>query len=968
MNRDDRPAGDAERVDRIRAIVDRALAEWEAGTPADPEAVIAANPDYMPELESQLRTAHTIFRARMDAAGSSQAHRLDEADDEAEELRALQPGLPDYELKNRLQRGGQGVVYRAFSKKTRRVVALKFLHEGAAGPASHRRRFAREIKVVSQLRHPNIVKILDSGSIGARPWFAMEYVEGQTIDNYFKLERPSTEAAVRMLVTICRAIDHAHDMGVIHRDLKPANILVDQDHAPHILDFGLAKVLDETSVSDLTAISLTGQVIGTLHYMSPEQVSGAADAVTRQSDIYALGLIIYRLLTGAFPYQVNGDPSLVRSNILHADPKRLHRATREADSVACILKDGGDEDLQNIIFKALDKEPQRRYDTAGDLADDLERYLAGEPVHAQGPGNLELLRKNARRYRLQLTFASILIAVMGVASVMVTFQWLTARRERDNARAVARLAHATFNDIVGEMEDSIRTLPGGNAVRDRLLDGVAERLDRLRELVQADEELEGLLLQIDEKRGDVAAAMSRPAEARRLFESCIALARKAELQPEQSDEALIDYRLAEMRSHRKLAALIEDDWSKRYEDATAIGRSLIAAHGPQDKLLFELTTALVRQAGQEYRLAKSDQAMACLREVESLGVIERSGERAGDNEQTGTRDDLAWAELVIEHLSVKGQTLADLAEGEAALESLQACLAMCEQLCERFPTHVGLRARMCDAQYNLAQVLRGSMRYKEAIDLLKKALTSREYLCQVEPESQEWKQQTGWTLVLLSEAFQNDRKFTAARGAATMALEIAEALSDEQGGALLNKKLREAAHTRLVADAFLFRKLEPLLKHATAAVEISRAMVAESESEASLESLARALQQLGMAARMHDWPETSYSAYHEAFDIQRRLYEKRPEMYRNMIRLVIGLNRLAVWELHIATPDGDAEAAKILDDTEALILRHQLDGTFTGHEEAMHAHLLGICENRALIERRKARRAQFVSIPAKSPP
>jgi len=215
--------------------------------------------------------------------------------------------IPGYEILEEIHRGGQGIVYRAVQLGTKREVALKVMLEGPLADEVTRRRFEREVELAASLRHPNIVTILDSGVSQGRYYFAMEYIDGLRLDRYLAQVRPSLRQTLQLFVKICEAVNFAHQRGVIHRDIKPPNILVDWAGEPHVLDFGLAKPLQTADARESTVavVSVSGQLLGTVAYMSPEQTLGGQNVDVR-SDVYSLGVVFYEALLGQLPYSVEG--------------------------------------------------------------------------------------------------------------------------------------------------------------------------------------------------------------------------------------------------------------------------------------------------------------------------------------------------------------------------------------------------------------------------------------------------------------------------------------------------------------------------------------------------------------------------------------------------------------------------------------------------------------------------------------
>ena len=328
------------------------------------------------------------------------------------------PRIAGYTILSELGRGGMGIVYLAQQEKLGgRLVALKLILDGAWASGKQRRRFEREAELVAALRHPNIVRLYDSGLTEDRfPYYVMEYVEGTSLQDWSsaptaavgapadtsppnrisdRLPADSSSVSARdaaeLVAKISEAVGYAHQRGTIHRDLKPSNILVDPADEPHVLDFGLAKLVSDKEAGGSSArMSQTGEFMGSLPWASPEQAEGALDRIDVRTDVYSLGVMAFHLLTGRFPYAVTGSFGQVLDNIQHAEPPHPSK-----------LRPGLDDEIDTIVLKCLAKEPDRRYQTAGELARDLRRYLAGEPIEAKRDSMAYMLRKQLRRYRVR---------------------------------------------------------------------------------------------------------------------------------------------------------------------------------------------------------------------------------------------------------------------------------------------------------------------------------------------------------------------------------------------------------------------------------------------------------------------------------------------------------------------------------------------------------------------------------------
>lgn len=362
--------------------------------------------------------------------------------------------IPGYEAAREVARGGQGIVYRAVQAATRRIVAIKILAEH--GRAADRRRFEREVDLAASLRHPGIVGVYDGGTLpDGRPYLVMEFVEGRPIDEHVQAERATPLAIAALMAQVADAVAAAHRRGIIHRDLKPANIRVDATGVPRILDFGLAKGAE----AGQPEVSQAGQFLGSLPWASPEQVRGDPASIDTRSDIYSLGVVLFQLLAGRLPYDTSGPLSSVVRAI----------AQTPAPALAALRGDVP-EDLAIVVARCLAKEPERRYQSASELALDLQRTVAGEPIQARRDSAWYTVTRAARRYRLA---AIASLVVLGVIVVAFGASW--AWRER--ALRQGALA-ATIDSF---MVEALRAVDPDRAGRDvkvtEVLDTAAERVD-----------------------------------------------------------------------------------------------------------------------------------------------------------------------------------------------------------------------------------------------------------------------------------------------------------------------------------------------------------------------------------------------------------------------------------------------------------------------------------------------------------
>jgi len=323
--------------------------------------------------------------------------------------------LPGYEILRELHRGGQGIVFLAHQKSVQRNVAVKVMKQGPFADPTDRARFEREVQILARLKHPNIVTIHDSGRVAGCDYFVMDYIAGTSLDEYVEQHKPPLRRLLELFQSICETVEVAHAHNIIHRDLKPGNIRVDVEGRPHILDFGLAKVVGAPRA---TAATEQGMFVGSIPWASPEQARGELETLDPRTDVYSLGVILYQLLTGRFPYEVLGPPHDVLDRIIAADPLPPRVIDKHID-----------RDLSTIVLKCLAKEEERRYASAGALASDLRRFLHGDPITARRESSLYRVRRGLWRSlnnQLPIWLIASLLTATSLAFLLIrplVFEW-----------------------------------------------------------------------------------------------------------------------------------------------------------------------------------------------------------------------------------------------------------------------------------------------------------------------------------------------------------------------------------------------------------------------------------------------------------------------------------------------------------------------------------------------------------------
>jgi serine/threonine protein kinase/tetratricopeptide (TPR) repeat protein len=738
----------APREERLGQLFSDWLEEVEQGRRPDRKAWLARYPEFAAELEEFLAAedrlqalAAPLREATRAALAATTPWGSPTAGGSGLDLPAV---FGDYELLEEIGRGGMGVVYRARQQGLGRCVALKLFRADPLGGAADLQRFRNEAELVAQLDHPHVVPIYEVGEHEGRVYFSMKLIEGGSLDARLDRFISDPRAAASLLVAVARAVHHAHQRGILHRDLKPANVLLESPHppdpplpqrgeggelsfspsplcgrggwgvrglVPYVTDFGLARRIEADA-----GLTHSGAVLGTPAYMAPEQAAARRGAVTTAADVYGLGTILYALLTGRPPFQ--GDSVLqTLEQVKGRDPEPPRRRNRRVP-----------RDLETICLKCLRKEPERRYESAAALADDLERFLHGEPIHARPLGRVGRLWRWCRRQPVQASLAAALLLAVATGLALVTWQW---QRAEEHYRTAEDLRRAAVGHEA-EVEDSFNL--AHEVVKDftmRLGDpGLFEAHHGLeplqREMLQKAQAYFRKFLQ---RRGH------DPALRRESAETSAALAQTIRLTG-SPDEALDAYR----RAIALYETLVRDEpdnlgfrleLAKLYNHATGVLDALGRLDESRDSI--EHARELLEEARRRWPAdAGLEHELACT--IHNLGMVHQSGKRLDPALACFTEARALHEKLLRAHpdhqdyqdklantLNNLGLLLRRKGRPAEGLEALRESAAMRDRLAQRFPNNLVLQAALAQSLCNVGECLRESGRPAEAIESLRRA-------------------------------------------------------------------------------------------------------------------------------------------------------------------------------------------------------------------------------------------------------
>ncbi|MEE2907616.1 MAG: protein kinase [Planctomycetota bacterium] len=604
--------------------------------------------------------------------------------------------VPGYRILGELHRGGQGTVFRAIQERTKRTVALKVMHGGGAAPAKSRARFAREVELIASMRHPNIVTVFDGGdSPDGGCYVAMEFIRGVPLIRADALDRQMDDQTrtglIRMkldqIARICDAVQYAHLRGIIHRDIKPGNILIDRDGNPKVLDFGVAKVL---GLQDAGEMTLTGEFVGTFAYAAPEQVSGASGDIDTRCDIYALGVVLYEMLTGRFPYDITGPMSQTIRNINEADPVPPSK-----------VADGMDRELDAIVATAMAKSPDRRYQSAGSVAADVRRYLAGEPIEARRDSTGYLLTKLASRHRGPIVIACLLVLALAGLAIWMSLLYVRAATAEQEAAAGMQAALVEADKRASVIEVFTDMIEANRPERGESVEGHEPTIREMLDLAANSVEHRAsgrpdIIVALQLAVGRSYLSLDLPEEARLQAEAALKIANK--LDPSSQQVADAEELLGWLAKRGK-------NYDEAMERFTRV-REIRQSADPADPVL--VAKALLAVAGVEFDLKHFDRSLMLV--DEGLAVLGQA-----------RVDELSETVRLLNHKTrlLHGRPKASEIERKQDLDTAEQIALTARELCEDQGMDV---PELITPLNNLAMIAKARRDLEEAEELMREAV------------------------------------------------------------------------------------------------------------------------------------------------------------------------------------------------------------------------------------------------------
>lgn len=858
-------------------------------------------------------------------------------------LHEIETSIPEIRPIQVLAHGGQSVLVLAEQKSTERLVALKILdNENINGPRQLER-FAREVRFISNLDHPNIIKIHDSGVLNGRPYLVVEYMDGWALDDFLVIEPISPKQLAALFGKILRAVNHAHQKGIIHRDLKPSNIMIDDNHEPHLLDFGLAAVVSDSQLFDAQdRLSLPGQIVGTLCYLSPEQARGDISKIDTRSDIYALGVILFESLTGALPYDSDFDGLAIHNAIVNG--RFVDLQGRGAMSPLSHMP----VDLRAIIIKALRTNPNERYQSADAMADDLDRFSRGEAVRAlSDQSRAYAIRKAIIRFRWPLTAAAILIVSGVLSGIVVTQQRNEALKQRDTARSAAQLSHNLINRTLGEINNAIKPLAGGDEARRELHRALGPDLQQLSKIASEDVSLKELEVGVRVNLGEMEVVEGRHSEAIRIYQTAVSkLISGRDISSLTNEEHLLLIRawtaLGEANSEpvRNFEQAIRHCTQKGASDIE--GGTFLA---PLLRAGNSFGSFLIQN--RDYRKAKE--------------INDRNAEILSRRNPKETNT-LAILRLIAEHYENRAAVYKQYGDWTTTESAMEQSLDLYSKILSKQPADADARHSQTIVQCGLFDNVKQQGRLREAKTIILSAIENGQYLVLANPSNVQWRFHLARAYARLGLLQTELKSYEESLDACQKAFELIDSYQPGDASSFDWQFLKAACYRHRGVAKYRLKDTFAAAADFQIAIELFESLMKHESNDALRQELANTLDWAGQCAHGNGCPVESHYYLSLALAMRIDLLRENRDLVECHLDVILSRTHMATWHLYERTAEDDLEASVIYDEIESQLESLYASGKLQIRRNIYFQHFAGIKTNRDLIDRRSQKRVPSLAM------